>query len=47
MQRDEPRYAVRFSVEYPDRPLDRFSTFFRLVAAIPILIVLGRSPGEP
>src|SRR5947208_3579621 len=35
------QYPVRFSVEYPDRDLDRLSTAFRIIAAIPILIVLG------
>src|SRR5215212_4393931 len=34
-------YPVRFSVDYPDRPLDRPSTAFRIFMAIPILIVLG------
>jgi hypothetical protein len=34
-------YPVQFSVDYPDRPLDRLTTFFRLFVAIPILIVLG------
>ena len=34
-------YPIRFSVDRPDRPLDRVSTFFRVFAAIPILIVLG------
>lgn len=38
-------YPVRFSVDYPQRPLDRLSTFFRLIAAIPILIVLGAVSG--
>ena len=38
-------YPVRFSVEYPDRELNRLTTFFRLFMAIPILIVLG-SLGE-
>jgi hypothetical protein len=33
-------YPVRFSIDYPAR-LDRLTTFFRLVLAIPILIVLG------
>ena len=33
-------YPVRFSVAYPDRPLNRLTTFFRLFTAIPILIVL-------
>src|SRR2546428_8625739 len=34
-------YPVQFSVDYPDRPLDRLTTFFRIFVAIPILIVLG------
>ncbi|MGO8946385.1 MAG: DUF4389 domain-containing protein [Ktedonobacterales bacterium] len=34
-------YPVEFSVEYPDRPLNRLTTLFRLFVAIPILIVLG------
>ena len=36
-----PAYPVRFAVDYPDRELDRLSTFFRLIVAIPILVVLG------
>ena len=36
---DSP-HPVRFSVDYPDRSLDRVTTFFRVFAAIPILIVL-------
>lgn len=38
-------YPVQFSVAYPDRPLNRLTTFFRLVVAIPILIVLGAVAG--
>jgi uncharacterized protein DUF4389 len=38
-------YPVRFSVDYPDRDLDRLSTFFRIFAAIPILIVLASITG--
>lgn len=38
---DNPQYPVRFSVDYPDRTLDRVSTFFRIIVAIPILVVLG------
>jgi hypothetical protein len=34
-----------FKVDYPDRDLDRLTTFFRLFAAIPILIVLGSVNG--
>jgi hypothetical protein len=46
------RYPIRFSVEYPDRELDRLGTFVRLIIAIPIMIVLasvsggGRPSGE-
>ena len=34
-------YPVQYSVDYPDRDLDRVSTAFRICAAIPIVIVLG------
>jgi hypothetical protein len=36
---DGPAYPVQFSVEYPDRALNRLATAFRLIVAIPILIV--------
>jgi hypothetical protein len=39
-------YAVHFAVEYPDRPLDRLTSFFRIFMIIPILIVLGTITGE-
>jgi hypothetical protein len=35
-------YPVQFSVDYPDRPLNRLSTAFRIFLVIPIAIVLGR-----
>jgi Domain of unknown function (DUF4389) len=38
-------YPVQFSVDYPDRPLDRVSTGFRLILSIPIFIVLGTVSG--
>jgi hypothetical protein len=44
MQQQEA-YPVRFTVDYPDRPLDRLTTGFRIVVAIPILIVLGTVSG--
>ena len=34
-------YPLRFDVDYPDRPLNRLTTFFRLFTVIPILIVLA------
>ena len=32
---------VSFSVEYPDRPLNRLTTAFRIFTVIPIAILLG------
>jgi Domain of unknown function (DUF4389) len=45
VQQEAASYPVRFSVDYPDRELNRMSTFFRLFMAIPILIVLGTVDG--
>ena len=42
---DNLQYPVRFSVDYPDRTLDRLTTFFRIIVAIPILILLGAVSG--
>jgi len=39
------QYPVQFAVEYPDRPLNRLTSFFRIVVIIPILIVLGTVSG--
>jgi hypothetical protein len=42
-------YPVQSSVDYPDRPLNRLTTAFRIFTAIPILILLatigGGGPG--
>jgi hypothetical protein len=40
------RYPVHFSVEYPDRDLNRLTTAFRIIVAIPILIVAATIGGE-
>jgi hypothetical protein len=29
-------YPVQFSIDYPDRPLNRLTTFFRIFVVIPI-----------
>ncbi len=42
---NQAAYPVQFSVDYPDRPLDRVKTLFRPIAAIPILLVLGAVSG--
>jgi hypothetical protein len=41
----QPSYPVQFAVDYPDRPLNRLTTAFRPIVAIPILIVLATIGG--
>jgi hypothetical protein len=38
-------HPVRFSVDYPDHPLNRLTTAFRILTVIPIAIVLGSIGG--
>jgi hypothetical protein len=38
-------YPATLDVDYPDRPLNRLTTFFRLFTVIPIAIVLGTVSG--
>jgi hypothetical protein len=38
-------YPVRLEVDYPDRQLNRLTTFFRIFTVIPIAIVIGLLPG--
>ncbi len=40
-----PDFPARLDIDYPDRQLNRVSTFFRIFVAIPILIVLGSVDG--
>lgn len=35
------KYPISFTIDYPDRSLDRLTTFFRIIVAIPILILLS------
>src|SRR6266581_7340193 len=42
---DGTPYPVSFSVDYPDRALNRATTFFRIFTVIPIAIVLGTVSG--
>jgi hypothetical protein len=39
-------YPVQYDVEYPDRPLNRLTTFFRIFTVIPIMIVLAAVSGS-
>jgi hypothetical protein len=41
----ESRHPVQFSVEYPDRDLNRLTTLFRIFTVIPIAIVLTSVSG--
>ncbi|HXE46570.1 MAG TPA: DUF4389 domain-containing protein [Conexibacter sp.] len=38
-------YPIAFAVDYPDRPLNRLTTFFRIFTVIPIAIVLASVGG--
>jgi hypothetical protein len=45
----EPSYPVTLAIDFPDKSLNRLSTFFRIFAVIPIAIVislLGHSYGQ-
>jgi hypothetical protein len=39
-------YPVQLTVDYPDHPLNRLTSAFRIFVAIPILIVLGAVSGS-
>ena len=45
MTTNEQTYPVRYSVDYPDRPLNRVTTAFRAVVAVPIFVVLAAVSG--
>jgi hypothetical protein len=40
-----PAYPVTLAIDYPDRPLNRLTTFFRVFVAIPIAIILALVSG--
>ena len=42
---EQPRYPVQLFIDYPDRPLNRLTSFFRIFTVIPIAIVLGAVSG--
>jgi hypothetical protein len=45
MNEQQQEYPVAFSVDYPDRQLDRLSSAFRIIVAIPILFLLATVSG--
>jgi len=40
-----PEYPATLTIDYPDRPLNRLTTFFRIFTVIPIAIILGLVAG--
>ena len=40
------QYPASLEIDYPDRPLNRVTTFFRVFTAIPIAVVLGSLSGS-
>lgn len=44
MEHPTPEYPLTFSVDYPHQ-MDRLTTFFRIFAAIPILVILSMLSG--
>ncbi len=47
MNESETNAPTRLSIDFPDRKLNRLTTFFRPILAIPILIILGSLFGAP
>ena len=45
LQQEHTNHPIRLSIDYPDRDLNRLTTFFRLFAALPIVIVLSAVSG--
>jgi hypothetical protein len=39
------QYPIQYSVDYPDRPLDRLTTGLRIFTAIPVVILIGTVSG--
>jgi len=40
-----PAYPATLIIDYPDRPLNRLTTFFRIFTLIPIAIILALVSG--
>jgi len=45
LQTGQGPYPVQFSIDYPDRPLNRLTTAFRIITIIPIAFVLDTVSG--
>ncbi len=47
MEKATQNKPTQFKIDYPEEQLDRVTTFFRPIVAIPILIILGTLSGAP
>jgi len=45
MAENTTAYPMTLSIDYPDRKLDRLTSFFRFLTVIPILIIVGLISG--
>ena len=46
MGENQGKYPASLSVDYPEKPLNRLTTFFRPITVIPIAIILGLLSGS-
>ena len=46
MAQSDDTYPIQFDVDFPETPLDRMTTFLRIILVIPIAIVIGAVSGE-
>ncbi len=42
---DQPAYPIQFSIDYPETPVNRLTSFFRLITMIPIVVVVALVSG--
>ncbi len=45
MTLDQPAYPIQFAVDYPEAPLNRLTSFFRLITMIPFVVVVALVSG--
>lgn len=41
MSRQEEQYPVQLEIDYPDGPLNRLSSFFRVIFILPVILVIA------
>ncbi len=46
MEPNKIAYPAKLTIDYPDRPLNKLTTFFRPILAIPVMVLLGLVSGS-